>query len=320
MKLLLYKIRKYKARYISIVLALMVIQAILFFAIHLTLDLKERLFPEQAFNTKDLYQLKIFYPHPNTQPELVNLDINAEILNQLKNIEGIESCCIGFGSSLFVKGIHERALKTNLDSTLKVFFSYGAYGIQNVLPLELVKGSFYTSLDPAKKEVLLSETLARKLNLFNKPLPCTVSLPTYYVDNEWQDFSLCGIIKDNDYYNIRNKEESVFPLLFKTRSNSSVFLKLKPNTNLSEVENTIRQVILPYAHGTSPIIEILTYKSWIRDEWEENKNQIIPLISIVPTILFYTLIALFGLFWNDVKHKKTDYGIMRAIGFNQTNI
>lgn len=320
MKLLLHKIKRHKARYLSIILSLVVIQGILFFSINILGNFKAALFPEINFNTEQLYQLQVFFPYPNTKPEIVNMRFNADILEKLKSIEDIESCCVGFGNSLFMKKIQSYSLKTNLDSTLKIFVSSGGYGMENIIPLELLKGSFYTTPDPLKKEVILTETLARKLNLFDKPLPRTVSLPTNWADAKWSDFSLCGIVKDMEFYNSKDHTEAVFPLIFKSFSNSSVLIKLKPKTNLAEIENKIKQTILPYVNEESPIIEIMEFRSFIMDDWERSKSQMIPLISIIPLVLFYSLFALFGLFWNDMKHKKVDFGIMRAIGFSRFSI
>ncbi|WP_303918643.1 ABC transporter permease [Draconibacterium sediminis] len=322
MKLFFHKLRKYKIRYISLVLALVIVQGIVFFSVNLLRNMMNELFPETIFPVENLYQCDILYYRSNTKPELVKLVSDEKLHSRLEAIDGIQKVG-GAGLSRLEKRISSYNCSNDLDSTLKTFQVFAGYGFEKIFPVNFLKGKEFSDADwdgdwqkDWKEEVILTETLAKKLNLFNKELPVLVSLPTSYVDQKWRDYYLCGIIEDLGYYNRENPSEAVYPLIFKSFRDCSV-LRIEEGADLYKIEKEIEQAVRPLTQDSEPNVQIVDLSSRINDDWEEMKSTIIPMLSIIPIVMLYVLIAMFGLFWTDMKRKKTDYGIMRAVGFSR---
>ncbi len=313
MKLFLHKIRKYKRRYISLVLALVIVQGILLLSVNILINLKCQLFPETIFNIENTYQLEVLYPYPNTKPELVDIAFSQQLKETIEAIDGVR---IHVASGIFplTKGLQIHQSKNELDIDVKTFTAKAGPGFEELFPVNFLKGKGFCDV-PTIKEVILTETLAKKLDVFNKKLPTLTSLPSRYSE-EWQDFFLCGIIEDLGYFNEEKVDEAVYPIIYKAYSDFSL-LKLDEDVSLFELKKKIKQAALPFTHGYEPIIQIIQLDSRVNDLWQEAKSMIIPVVSVIPIILLYVLIAMFGLFWTDMKRKKTDYGIMRAVGFSK---
>lgn len=168
---------------------------------------------------------------------------------------------------------------------------------------------------------MLTETSAKHFGVFNKALPYNIILPkSYKAGKGTVEYLVCGIIKDLGFYDEMNQKKEVFPLITRAGRTTTVRIRIGEDINPTEIQANINEIARKRYGHLNPRVEMIHIKKAVYRRWEGEKDEILPLLSLIPLILFYTLIALFGLFWNDVKRKKVDFGVMRAIGFNKMNI
>lgn len=119
MKLLLNKIKKHKQRYISIALALTIIQGIIFMAISFLTVLNWRYFPEPIFEFDSVYNLTISVDAKEKQDESEKLIFTPQFIDDINNINGIENC--GGDFEHVTKYVYNLDINSKFDTTLSVF-------------------------------------------------------------------------------------------------------------------------------------------------------------------------------------------------------
>lgn len=318
MKLIIHKILRHKSRYVSLILSLVIVQTLVTLIINSVISLPNEIIPDKIFNVDRVYQLKIMCENPTSSDDFFLIGMTPAVLEAIKNIEGIDETCSGFPPKLTGE-IDTYQLRSMSDSVQNVFHTEAGVGFEKIFDVELIKGKFFSDKMPEQKEVLITETLAKKLNLLNKPLPQIITLPGRYDSIEWQS-NVCGIIKDLNYYKAQKKGEKVYPLISKNPYSNSCVLKVKKGIDLATLESKIKHTVSPFLNGNLAVVEIVALEEQVWMSWNSMKNQVLPIIIVIPTILLYTIMALFGLFLNDVMRKKPEFGIMRAIGFNRFQI
>jgi ABC-type antimicrobial peptide transport system permease subunit len=318
MKMIIHKILRHKGRYVSLILSLVIVQCLMIFILNMGTSVVRDLIPDKLFNVDRVYQLEITVRQSDNSSDFFTLGIIPSVFEAIQSVEGIDKLCLGPSPKLTGE-ISSYQLKYLADTVRNVFYTVAGVGFEKMFDVKLVKGDFFSENRPQLREILITETLAKRLNLLNKPLPQIIMVPGQYNSVEWQA-NVCGIIKDLNYYNAQKKTEKVYPLISKALALSSCILRVKKGIELTALELKIKNAVQPFVKGDLATVQLVALDETVWRPWNSVKNQVLPIISVIFIILLYTLMALFGLFWTDITRKKAEFGILRAFGFNRWHI
>lgn len=309
MSFYLARILKNKAKYLSILAIIMVV----YFAIHtLILQLPEmyaEINPTRAFDIENVYELKSF----TSNRSILGIEGNAEnivrfdepLVRELRNVSGIHSVCLQGSFSPFC----EIYGSTKLNDSIENFMLYGlGEGFEEVLKLEISKNEKPVSLLP---EIYLESALAEKLgNEITNELEVGDEKSKYAVKGTFEPRGL----KD------RITKSYLFAGIQKINESDKILIRLDCKANFKNVEKAVRHLLMVRFDIDQSSFSFYPLNLEGKESWFRSRNQIVSLFIIGLILLFYVMLALLGLYWNETKSRNVEIGLLRAVGFTKRQV
>lgn len=300
-----------KAKYLTIMAIIMVV----YFAIHtLFLQLPEmyaEINPKKAFDIENVYELESF----SSNRSILGIEGNSEnkvkfdeaIIRELKNINGIHSVCFVEVFSPF----SEIYGSMKLNDSIKNFMLYGlGEGFEEVLKLKVSKNGKPVSPLP---EVYLEETLAEKLD------KTSTKTDELEVGDEKNKFAVKGTF---ELRGLKDKIGKSYLLtgIQKINESDKILIRLNAKANFENVEQSIKHLLMGRYSVDQSSFSFYPLSLKGKERWFKNRNQIVSFFVIGLILLFYIMLALLGLYWNETKSRNVEIGLMRAVGFTKRQV
>ncbi|HEX2919708.1 MAG TPA: FtsX-like permease family protein [Bacteroidales bacterium] len=299
-----------KSRY----LAMMLIIGCVYFAMHILFmqlpDLYKEFNPVYTFNIENVYELRTM----TSSHSLLGIDdnvgaeikFNDDLVNDLENIEGINSVCL---CDVF-EPMSEIYGCISLNDSIQNFILYGlGEGFEDVLKLKITKNDNRFSTNP---EIYIESTLAERLNeagFRGNKIEVGEEKNRYDINGT---FNPLGI-------NARRKGE-LFAGIQKIKESGRILFRLIPGTDIKDVENSIYRLLTTRYNADKNAFSYGPLFLSGKEDWFENKNQVVAMFIIAIICLLYIMLSLLGLYWNETKNRNVEIGIMRAIGFTKWQV
>ena len=311
MSFYLARFKRNKTKYLT----MLVIIGVVYFAIHTLIlqlpNMYAQINPQKVFDIENVYELESF----SGNGSILGIEGNVEkkirfdeaIVKELKNVNGIHSVCLlGIFSPL-----REIYGSMKLNDSIKNFMLYSfGEGFEEVLNLEISINGKTGSLLP---EIYLESTLAEKLERTNN------SLNELEVGNEKNKYAVKGTfqplrIKDKISNNI------LFAGIKKINESERILIRLNVRENFDVVEKTINHLLTSRYNVDQSTFTIYPLSLEGKEEWFRNRKQIVSFFIISLILLFYVMLALLGLYWNETRSRNIEIGILRAVGFTRRQV
>lgn len=310
MNFYLARILRNKLKYFTI----MVIIGIAYFAIptfssRLTQSYAE-INPSYVFDIENVYELKSLINNnsllgieANTENEV---KFDDELVQELKNTEGIHSVCLCGVFSPLSKIVGSMPLNDSIQN----FMLYGlGEGFEEVLRLEVLKNGDAVSPNP---EIYIESTLAQRLDkigMKKKELEVGKEKSKYIVNGT---FHALGV-KDRQTGNL-------FTGIHKIKESGQILIRLTPGANMEKVENSIYHLLTNRYKIDRTAFDFSPLSLYGKENWFGYRNQIVSFFLVALISLFYVMLSLLGLYWNETKSRNVEIGLMRAVGFTRMQV
>jgi ABC-type antimicrobial peptide transport system permease subunit len=299
-----------KSRY----LAMMVIIGCVYFAMHVLLmqlpSLNAEINPRYIFDVENVFELKSLtdnYSVLGIEGNITNdIKFNDDLVDDLRNIDGINSACL---SDIF-SPLAKLYGSMSLNDSIQNFILYGlGEGFENVLKLDISKKVNTTS---ANKEIYIESNLAEKLMIggFKRnELEVGKEKIKYDITGTFNPLGVEDCEKGNLYAGIRKIQES-----------GRILIRLIPGADKKNVENSIYSLLRTRYNADKSAFNFSPLNQSGKEDWFEYKNQVVSYFIIAIICLLYIMLSLLGLYWNETKNRNVEIGIMRAIGFTKWQV
>lgn len=323
MQLFVKRFAKHKRRYLFLIFSLAIIQGVILFGLLNRKWMVERFEATSPFEIENLYQLEVLKLNVETQL-MEPIVLNRSMIRKIEAIQGVDNSCIGMPEPIhkssarffanrgyFFPNTFEK-LKDDVSGE-EVFMVPVAVSptFERVLNVKLLKGTYFKIPITELNQVVVSKTLAQKLSLMNKDLPCSIILP-YVKEDKRKEVKVCGIVEDVIFNNYRIKENAY--ACFKVKpSQKNATLKVTSKSALTRIETALVDLFKNEIDQTIQV-RVSSYASIMQMMFKDEMHKYMPMVWLIPIVIFYSVIAIFGLFWNDVKSRNIDFGVLQAVG------
>ena len=304
------RILKSKAKYLT----MMVIIGFVYFAIYsLSVALPElyaNVYPKQAFDIENVYELKSL----QDRTSFLGLESNVvkkvlfdePLVRELENTDGVRSVCLS-GSFLPTREIY---WNTPLNDSIENFMLYSlGEGFDKVLKLNIEKAG---DTEPAYPAIFIETTLAGKLRKSG------MNEKVIEFGNEKKNYKVAGTFQP-----IGVTSKRIGPLYLgieKVSEASSVLIRFAEGANIEKAKASIYDLLTARYEVDQSAFDLYPLNIYGKDTWFEMKNQIISMLILALVLLFYVMLALLGLYWNETKSRNAEIGLMRAVGFTKMQV
>ncbi|TCI91008.1 ABC transporter permease [Tenacibaculum sp. M341] len=167
------------------------------------------------------------------------------------------------------------------------------------------------------KNILINETLAKSLNLYNDPIGKIINLGFGSEDNDGKNMHVIGMVKDHHTLGLDNK----IPPTFYTHWNSfdwmklnfwRIQLKIKPN-NVKETLNYIEKYWKNNIEQDYPFSASFVNKRFARTYKKYQKQQTLFLI-LTTVVIIISLLGLFALATLTIQQRLKEVAIRKTLG------
>jgi ABC-type antimicrobial peptide transport system permease subunit len=311
MSFYLVRILNNKAKYLTIMAIIMVV----YFAIHtlflLLPEMYAEIHPKKVFDIEDVYELKFYTNNRSLLGIEGNMEMSVKfdeaMVKELKNVKGIHSVCLLGVFSPF----SEIYGSMKLNDSIRNFMLYGlGEGFEEVLNLEISKSRETVSHIP---EIYLESTLAERLNKTNS------KLDELEVGDEKSKYAVNGTFHP---LGVKDKisNNNLFAGIQKIKESDKILIRLNTGANFEDIEKSVSYLLIGMYGVDQSSFSIYPLNLEGKEEWFKNRNQIVSFFIIGLILLFYVMLALLGLYWNETKSRNVEIGIMRAIGFTRRQV
>lgn len=316
MNWMLHKIRRHKLRYISVVIALVIVQSLLCFVFGMKEDLRNQFYKNFLFDLNDLYEVKVYQYHSNCYPEMVELDFKSEHRTIISQLPEVVSVCHASFSAIC--STDNEGYPQKLYNGMYGFGIKAGVDFQNVFDLPLLRGNYFSEQEGSIPEVILTKKLADDYRIMNRELPVLITLPIDWVDRDSMTYQVCGVVDDLPIKDYRHG--ALCPWIICDRYKHALTVRLAPNTDIKELQKKIRSRFVGIGNGNDVVVTLTSVKDQFLFSFKKTNRRVVALLSIVPMILLYTFFAMLGLFYIESKRNRSAYGIMRALGITKTRL
>ena len=310
MSFYLARILKNKLKYLTI----MVIIGVVYFAIHTLFSRLPELYaeinPKYVFDIENVYELKSLTDNYSLLGIKANIEnevkFDDELIQELKNTEGIHSVCLcGVFSPL-----SEIYGSMPLNDSIQNFMLYGlGEGFEEVLRLEISKNGDAVSPNP---EIYIESTLAERLTGIG------IKMAELEVGKEKNKYAVKGTF---DALGVKDRKAgNLFTGIQKIKESGQILIRLTPGANMEKVENSIYHLLTNKYKTDRTAFDFTPLSLYGKDGWFEHKNQMISFFLVALISLFYVMLSLLGLYWNETKSRNVEIGLMRAVGFTRMQV
>ena len=304
------RILKNKAKYITMA----VIIGFIYYAVNalssMLPEIYETVNPSYAFDIDNIYELETLQNNRSILGLESNFDnkitFDKELLRELENIDGVHSVCLveNFSPRIKVYG------GTQLNDSIKncAFYSLGT-GFDKVLNIDINRNDGQGAIYP---EIIIETSLEDKIRELG------LNKSELEIDKEKNKFSVVGTIEPLGIES--NRLGNLYIGIKRISKAKKVLVRLTNDANTEKVEASIFYLLSTMYEADKSAFNFYPYKIYGLDDWFEMKNQILSFLIIAIILLFYIMLALLGLYWNETKGRKAEIGLLRAIGFNKKQI
>jgi putative ABC transport system permease protein len=249
----------------------------------------------------------------NNRNQYKNYLIAKKELIKHPNIDAVTS-----SSSLIGSRPNALAMVYYKDLTLRpVSFNTIDYNFLDVMDIKILKGRDFKEefASDTLKNVLINETLAKKLNIYENPIGKEIKVPVGR--NLRETLRVIGMVKD---YNIQGLDTEILPgtyrhwntSVFAKRMFSTIQFKIKP-TNITETLNFIENYWKENIEQGYPFNPVFVNERFARTYKEYEDQQTIFFVLTLLVILV-SLLGLFGLASLTIQQRLKEVAIRKTLG------
>lgn len=299
-----------KKRSILLILELSLAFLILFSVFSFVLYNFENYKTPLGFDTKNIWMASL---HMTNDPDSAQrVETKALLLHNLKQIPEIESVCYSNSVGPFSGSTWQRSSDAN-GFEMDVELSQGDINFAHTLGMKMVEGRWFNEDDKnAKYEAVV---ITQKMR--NAYWPDSAVINRKFIMNG--DVKIVGVLENYKYHGEFTEEKNLVFTRFKEHSDQSpnLIIRLKDGFDPT-IEKDINQVIQETTKGWKFAIENIESKRVHMNK--EYWIPIIALLSICGFLIFNVGLGLFGVLVYNIKKRKGEIGLRRALGANPNSI
>lgn len=322
MQLFLKRFHKHKKTYLFLIIALCIIQGVVLFGYAFGKNFKSKFSTDSVFDIENLYQLEVLVMNLTNQ-KFEPIEISESLIRSIEKIPGVKFGCKGmpdplqrnsarffFPQGYFMPSTAQKLSGTKGEEDMWFVPVWVSSGFHRVFEVQFTAGKFFDAANSSSTDIIISESLAQRMGVKEKSLPREIILPAD--GDKTEKLTVCGIVKDIEYVTSGDDKLAYACFRFSADQKNAV-LELQSGANINTLSEEIEEVV-SMNQGKPVQIRIASLESVVGLWFKRNIHEYLPVLWLIPIVVVYSLLALFGLFWNDIKSRKTDFGIMQAIG------